>query len=181
MDLTQAIHERRSIRKFKPDAVSDDLVNAILEAGRWAPSWANTQCGRFVVVRDAQIRTKIADTVPSANPAANAVRIAPVTIVVCAELGKSGFYKEPMTDKGDWYMFDTALAIQNMVLTAHSIGLGTVIMGVFDASMVARILAVPANFKVVTMFPLGYPSENPRAPRRKELSETAFKDRYGAV
>ncbi len=180
MDLMQAIKERRSVRKFKADPVSDELVTKVLEAGRWAPSWANTQCWRFIVVRDGQIKANLAETKGRGNPAAEAIKNAPVTIVICGEMGTSGYYKgEAPTNKGDWYMFDTALAAQNMMLTAHSLGLGTVAVGLFDAAKAATILGVPPNVQVVVLLPLGYPDEDPKAPRRKELSEISSSNKYG--
>lgn len=180
MDLVQVIKERRSVRKFKPDPVPDDLLETVLEAGRWAPSWANTQCWRFVVVRDEESRAALAEAKQSNNPAADAIRHAPLTIVICAQVQTSGYYKgEAPTDKGDWYMFDTALAAQNMMLMAHWLGLGTVPVGLFDAAKVAEALKVPSGFAVVLMLPLGYPAEIPKAPRRKELSEIAFRDTFG--
>ena len=180
MDIMQAIRDRRSVRKFTADPVGDDLIDAVLEAGRWAPSWANTQCSRFIVVQDTQIKAQVAAAVPSLNPAAEAVKTAPVTMVICSQIGQSGYYKgEQMTDKGDWYMFDAALAVQNMVLMAHSLGLGTVITGIFDAVAVARILEVPAEFKVVTLFPMGYPAGQLKAPPRKPLADIAFRDQFG--
>ncbi len=180
MDLIQAIKGRRSVRKFKSSPVSDELVTTVLEAGRWAPSWVNTQCWRFVVVRDDQIKAELAETKGHGNPAAEAIKNAPVTIVICGELGTSGYYKgEAPTDKGDWYMFDTALAAQNMMLTAHSLGLGTVAVGLFDAVKAAAILEVPPNVHVVILLPLGYPDEEPKTPRRKELSEITSSNKYG--
>ena len=59
MELFDAINNRRSIRRYQADPVDDETVNKILEAGRWAPSWANTQCWRFVVVRDPEIKARI--------------------------------------------------------------------------------------------------------------------------
>ena len=181
MDLMQAIKGRRSVRKYKPDAVSNDMINRILEAAQWAPSWANTQCWRFIVVQDSALKEKLADTLsPPSNKAIGAIKEAPVTIVACAELGKSGYYKgEQSTDKGDWFMFDVALAMQNLTLAAHALGLGTVHVGLFNAAEAARLLEVPAGFVVVEMMPLGYPDEQPAAPKRRELTESVFKDRYG--
>jgi len=185
MEVMQAIKERRSIRKYKPDPVSDEAIDTVLDAARWAPSWANTQCWRFVVVRDPEVRAKLADTLRARTPgkenrAAAAIRSAPVAIVACAELGRSGYYKggEQATDKGDWFMFDVALAMQNLALAAHAIGLGTVHVGLFDAKEVAKILDVPANVAVVEMTPLGYPDEEPTAPARKELAEIVFQGNY---
>ena len=185
MELLELIKGRRSVRRYKPTPVKDEDLDAILEAARWAPSWANNQCWQFIVVRDPQVRGKLAEALrykaDATNPATSAVRDAPVVIVACAELGKSGCYKgEPLTSKGDWwYMFDTALALQNMTLMAHSLGLGTVHTGWFDAEKAAQILEVPQNIAVVELVPLGYPDEQPKAPRRKELSETVSYDKYG--
>jgi nitroreductase len=189
MDVMEAIKTRRSIRKYKTDPVNDKALETVLEAARWAPSWANTQCWRFVVVRDGNIKNKLADTLISVssdrpNRAAEAIRTAPLAIVACAEMGKSGYrVREPgvaVTDKGDWYMFDAALAMQNLVLAAHALGLATVHIGAFDARQVARLLAVPQGFSVVEMTPLGYPDEEPNVRPRKELSEIVFSDRFGA-
>ena len=134
------------------------------------------------MVRDSNIKAELAGTLRETNPALEAIRNAPVVIVVCAELGKAGYLhgkSEPATDKGDWYMFDVALAMQNLVLSAHSLGLGTVHVGSFNAKRAASILGVPEGFCVVEMTPLGYPDQV-REPRpRKELSEIVFYDKFG--
>jgi len=188
MELLEAISKRRSIRKFKPDPVEDEKLELILEAGRQAPSWANTQCWRFVVVQDVDVRNRLADTgfgvgSTMANRATEAMRTAPVTIVVCAELGKAGCGyrepREPVTDKGDWFMFDAALAMQSMVLAATALGLGTVYIGAFDSVAAEKVLGVPEGYKVVSMTPLGYPDEDPKPRPRKELSEIVFHERFG--
>jgi nitroreductase len=75
-------------------------------------------------------------------------------------------------------MFDTALAMQNVVLAAHSLGLGTVIVGAFDAKKAAEVLEAPPEYVVVALTPLGYPDENPGARPRKELSEIVFYDYF---
>lgn len=75
-------------------------------------------------------------------------------------------------------MFDTALAVQNMVLAAHGLGLGTVIIGAFDAKMVEEILGIPEGYRVVTLLPLGVPAREGKAPPRKELSEIVVYDRW---
>jgi len=194
MELFEAIKNRRSIRRYKADPVDEKKLEAILEAGRWAPSWANTQCWRFVVVRDAEVRAKLADTLMKIklpdkempNPAAIAMNTVPVIIAVCAEIGKAGGKRgsggggvEYVTDKGDWFMFDTALAVQNMVLAAHAQGLGTVIIGAFDAAQAEKVLNVPKGFRVVTLFPVGVPDQEGKAPPRKGLSEMVIKDKFG--
>lgn len=180
MEMLQVIKGRRSIRKYKPMSVTEEDLNAVLEAARWAPSWANTQCWQFVLVRAPEVKAKLAETLPSTNPALSAITDAPVVIVACAELKKSGYRKgEPLTNKGDWFMFDTALALQNLVLMAHSLGLGTVHVGRFDAEKAAQILEVPEDIVVVELIPLGYADEVPEVRRRRELSEIVFYEKYG--
>jgi nitroreductase len=194
VELFEAIKNRRSIRRYTSDPVDDKKIEAILEAGRWAPSWSNTQCWRFIVVRDPEIKAKLAGTLlkfkrldkEMDNPAINILNTVPVVIVVCAEMDKTGGPPGSgggggvfITDKGDWFMFDTALAVQNMVLAAHGLGLGTVILGTIDAAKAEKVLDVPKGYRVVTLFPVGVPTQEGKAPPRKELSEIAFKDRWG--
>ncbi|MFH1003646.1 MAG: nitroreductase family protein, partial [Chloroflexota bacterium] len=162
MEVMEAIKGRRSIRQYRTTPVTDEAVEQVLEAARQAPSWSNTQCWRFIVVRDDEIKAALAGTLFD-NPATEAIRQTPVVIVACAELGRAGFRKgQPDTDKGDWYMFDVALAMQNLVLAAHALGLGTVHVGRFDAPKAAAVLEVPPGFSVVEMTPLGYPDQAPQ-------------------
>ena len=184
MEVLEAIKTRRSVRKYKATPIDDKTLQLVLEAACWAPSWANTQCWRFIVVRDSNIKVELAQALRGKvsdvpNAATDAIRNAPVVIVACAELGKSGHFEgKPATDKDDWYMFDVALAMQNLALAAHSLGLGTVYVGNFDAKKVASILKVPPGFCVVAITPLGYPDQEPKTRPRRELSQTVFYDKY---
>ena len=187
MEVEEAIKNRRSIRQYKPDAVDEQIVEQVLDAARWAPSWANSQCWHFVVVRDLQIKERLANTLfgitDRPNRTAESIKVAPVAIVVCADVGKSGISyrepREPVTDKGEyWYMFDAALAMQNLALRAHSLGLGTVVVGAFDAKEAARVLEVPAGTVVVALTPLGYPNEAPNLRPRKDLAEMVHQNRF---
>lgn len=181
MEVLEAIRTRRSIRRYKSTPVDDKTVELVLEAARWAPSWKNTQCWRFIAVRDNNIKSQLANITTFNNPSTDAIRNAPVVIVACAELGKSGYSDgQQASDKGDWYMFDVALAMQNLVLAAHSLGLGTVYNGLFDAKKAATILNVPAGFCVVSLTPLGYPDQEPAPRPRKELAQIAFYDKFGS-
>ena len=181
MNVLEAIRTRRSIRHYEPDPIPEEKINTVLEAARWAPSWRNSQCWRFIIVKDRERKEKLTQTLPSWNRALLAIKEAPVVIVACAELGKSGFHEgKPITDKGDWwYMFDVALAMQNLTLAAHSLGLGTVHIGAFDAQKVAQLLGVPQGVVVLEMILLGYPAEKGKIPSRKELSELVFYESYG--
>jgi nitroreductase len=179
MDLMEAIKGRRSIRKYKPDPVPEEVLQKVMEAVKWSPSWANTQCWELIVVKDPNMKSELAKTLAKGNPAFSSMTEAPLVIVLCGKKGVSGFKRgEVATVKGDWLMFDTGLAMQNLCLTAYGLGLGTVIVGLFDHKKVEEILGVPQNVEVVAMTPLGYPSTEGNAPKRKDFSEFVFSDRY---
>jgi nitroreductase len=186
MDTLETIKNRRSIRKFKADPVDDQTLEKVLEAARLAPSWSNVQACKYIVVRNPETRVLLADAIqahPSlgSNPAANGIRNAPVVIVALAEKGLSGYFNgQPATDKGDsWYMLDTGIAMQNLVLAAAALGLGTVHVGLFDTRKVTAILGVPDNYHVVEMTPLGYPEYQPNPRPRKALSDIIFHEKFG--
>jgi len=179
MELMDAIKGRRSIRAYKADAVPEEKLQAVLEAFRCAPSWANTQCWEVVVVRDPKLKAELAGTLRSGNPALSSMTDAPLIIVLCALRGVSGYHRgEVTTDKGDWFMFDVGLAMQNLCLAAHGLGLGTVIVGLFDHQKAAQILGVPKKVEVVAMTPLGVPARTGGMAKRKEMSEFVFYDGY---
>jgi nitroreductase len=179
MDLMEAIKGRRSIRKYKPDPVPEEVFRTLMETVRWSPSWANTQCWEIIVVKDPKIKSELATALTKTNPALSSMTEAPLVIVLCGKKGVSGFKKgEAVTVRGDWLMFDTGIAMQTLCLTAHSLGLGTVVVGMFDQKKAEEILGVPQNVEVVVMTPLGYPAAEGSAPKRKELSEFIFYEKY---
>jgi nitroreductase len=181
MDVFEAIRERRSIRQFQPAPVSDDDLNKILEAARYAPSWHNSQCWRFVIVKSPEMKQKLSATIVSTNRGSTAVLQAPVVIGLCAEPGISGYIRgELVSDKGEtWYMFDVALAAQNIALAAQALGLGTLNIGYFDSVKAGEILGLPENIVMVELIPLGYPEGKANTPARKELSELVSYEKYG--
>jgi nitroreductase len=180
MELMEAIKGRRSIRKYKPDPVSEEALRTVLEAVRWSPSWANTQCWEVVVVKDPKVKSELATALPNTNPAISSMTDAPLVLVMCGRKGISGYYKgEAKTVKGDWLMFDTGLAMQSLCLAAHALGLGTVIVGMFDHKKAERILGLPQNIEVVAITPLGYPAAGGGTPKRKEFSEFVHHEKYG--
>lgn len=179
MEVFEAIEGRRSVRRYKKEEVEEENIEKILKAATWAPSWANTQCWRFILVRDQDKKEALVEELSEGNPATDAFYDAPIVIVFCAKRGVSGYKKgEAVTEKGDWYMFDVALAMQNLMLAAHSLGLGTVPTGSFNAENVEDLLEVPKDVSVVSMTPVGYPDREPSAPKRKELEEIVFEDSY---
>ncbi len=171
-DLMEIIKERRGIRKYQEKEVPNDILNQVLEAVKWAPSWANTQCWEVVVARDNITKANLKETIGPKNPATQAIEAAPVVLAVCGKLSSSGFYKDQVTTKfGDWFMFDLGLATQNICLTAHSLGLGTVIVGMFDHNKAKEVLKIPEGYELVVLIPMGYPAKDAATPKRREISE----------
>ncbi len=176
-DFIEFIKTRRSVRKYEKKDVSKEIADKLLEAVRWTPSWANTQCWEVVIVSDKDKREKIKEAMAPKNPATPAIVDAPLLFALCGKLGSAGYYNNKVTTKfGDWFMFDLGLATQNLVLAAHDMGLGTVIAGLFDHNEVKKILNVPDGYEVATLICAGYPAQNPKAPKRKEISEFTHYD-----
>ena len=176
----EIVRERRSVRKYEDRAVPPEILDEILEAARWAPSWANTQCWDIVVVADPQVKNALQESLPpKGNPARGAIVQAPVVLAICGRLALSGYYKTLATTKfGDWFLFDLGIATQNICLAAHNRGLGTVIVGLFDHDRAGEALNLPAGYEVPVLIPLGYPAKRGTAPPRKTLAEFVHRDRF---
>lgn len=167
------VRERRSVRKYEDKEVPTEAFNAILESVKWAPSWSNTQCWEIINVKDKAIREKLQATLPpKGNPALKAIVDAPILLAVCGKMQSSGYYKGLVTTiLEDWFMFDLGMACQNICLTAHSFGLGTVIVGLFDHNKASEALQVPDGYQLTVLIPLGYPAKQSSAPKRREIDE----------
>ena len=171
-DFMTILKERRSVRKYEATDVPQDILDQILEAVRWSPSWANTQCWEIVVIKDHEIKTKLQETVGPKNPATKAIVNAPVLLAICGRQNSSGYYNGAASTRlGDWLMFDLGIATQSLCLAAHNLGLGTVIVGLFDHDRAKTILNVPDGFELVALIPLGYPAKISSPPNRKEIKE----------
>lgn len=179
-DFMEIVRGRRSVRKYEERDVPAEAVNTVLEAVRWAPSWANTQCWEIVVVRDRRVKEQLQATLPpKGNPAAGAMVQAPVVLVLCAKLKSSGYYKGEVTTKfGDWFMFDLGIACQSLCLAAHALGLGTVVVGLFDHDAAKRVVKVPEGHELVVMIPLGFPAKISSAPNRREIGEFSHENSF---
>jgi nitroreductase len=151
--VLKAIQERRSVFRFKPDDVSQDKIDAILEAARWAPSFVNSQPWNIVVVKDKETRRKLREipiTITSLG-----IEESPVTFVVAVDPAKDPHH----------YVEDGAAATENMALAGHSMGLGSYWVGVYDASdnrtsseeKVKNLLSIPKEHRVISMLPVGVP------------------------
>jgi len=171
MSFFEVVRTRRSVRRFRQEAVPEALVRQVLEAVQWSPSWANTQCWEVIVVRDLERRTALQGTM-GRNPAFHAMVQAPVVLVLCAQLGRAGYKMgTPSTRFGDWFMYDLGICTQSLCLAAHSLGLGTVIVGRFEHEQVERLLRVPEGYSVVSMIPLGWQEGETTAPPRRAVEE----------
>lgn len=178
-EFMRILTTRRSIRKFRSDPIPDEMLSQVLEAVRWSPSWANTQCWEVVVVRDLERRTALKGTL-GRNPASEAIVQVPVVLVLCARLGRAGFKQGvPVTRFGEWFMYDLGICTQSLCLAAHSLGLGTVIVGSFAHEQVEKILGVPEGVQVVSMIPIGWPDHVPSAPPRRPIEEFVHQERFG--
>lgn len=172
MEVFEAVQKRRSIRAYESTPIPEDKLMKILEAGRLAPSAGNIQPWHFIVVRDAEKREKLARA-----RWAGFLAQSPVVIVGCGDRKASP----------EWFMVDVAIAMQNMVLTATSEGLGTCWVGSFNESEVKEMLKIPENYRVVALLALGYPRRKidlvgkvlRLARRRKKLEEIVSFEEFG--
>ncbi|MBU1169079.1 MAG: nitroreductase family protein [Proteobacteria bacterium] len=173
------IKSRRSIRKFQDKEISKEMLDTLFQAVQWAPSWTNCQCWEVIHVIDKDLRLKIQETMIK-NPATKAIVEAPVLLALCGKKNVSGFYdNHPATVYGDWLMFDLGIATQNICLAAHAMGLGTVIVGLYDHVKVKDILNVPEGYDQVVLIPVGYPAKEPSAPNRRDLTEFVHTNTFG--
>ncbi|NLF88505.1 nitroreductase [Candidatus Bathyarchaeota archaeon] len=171
MDTFEAIQARKSIRSYQDKPVPRAVLERILEAGRLAPSAANTKPWHFIAVVN-QEKRKILSKGVYAKFAAEA----PLVIVVLGNKKTSP----------DWYTVDASLAAENMVLAAVNEGLGTCFVGSFNESEVKAALKVPENFKVLVMITVGYPKEKldltskllRLVQSRKQISEVASEEEF---
>jgi nitroreductase len=178
-ELMDMIKGRRSIRRYQDREIPEADLRAILEAVQWSPSWANTQCWEIVVVKDKEMKERINETLSATNPARKGLPDAPVVLAVCGKTQSSGYYKgEASTKLGDWLMFDLGLATQSICLAAHSLGLGTVIVGSIDHDKAKEVLGVGEGYEVVALIPVGYPAKDSPAPKRREISEFTHYEKF---
>ncbi|MHC5037598.1 MAG: nitroreductase family protein [Planctomycetota bacterium] len=177
MKADDCIRTRRSVRDFSAEPVSDTVIEGLVELARHAPSWANSQCVRFHVVRQPALKEELAAILSGKNPARKAILAAPVVVVFVAKAGLAGYKKGDPVDDRVWHMFDTGLAVQTFCLAAHQAGLGTVIVGYFDHRKAAEILNLPEGFEVVALTPLGIPVKIPKEPRRLAVEALIFRER----
>lgn len=150
MDLYEVIRTRRSVRRYRPDPIPQEVLDRVLDAARIAPSGSNRQPTRLIVVSDARIKEKL---VPMCHDQAF---IATAPVVICA-VGRNIKY-----DRGEWMgdyamIVDVAIVVDHLTLAARAEGLGTCWIGSFNNADLREFLALPEDVNVVALTPLGYP------------------------
>ncbi|MGN1377699.1 MAG: nitroreductase family protein [Dorea sp.] len=173
MNTLECIKTRRSIRKFKPDSIDHSLLDSLISAASYSPSWKNSQITRYIAIEDSSILSSIINDYTQEHNS-NIIKQAPMLIAVTFVKGRSGFERDGSysTKKGDrWQMFDIGAACQTFCLAAHEAGLGTVIMGIWDEDGITSLLNIPDDQELGALIAIGWPDIDPEAPKRKSVSE----------
>lgn len=170
MDWLDAMNGRRSIRQYTDEPVSEGDIERLLRAAMCAPSAGNQQPWRFVTVTDPSVREELAVATPYSTPAGRA----PLVIALC---GDTGAERHP----GYWVQ-DCSAAMQNLLVTAHAIGLGAVWIGVHPiqerTDAVARIVGLPQGVVCLGLVAIGHPAEE-KPPSERYEPEFVHRDRWG--
>jgi len=180
MDFTEVVDNRRSIRLFDEKEVDDATIDYVLDSARKAPSWANKQCWRFIVIKNKDTISEIAKTMLINRW----VKTAPCLIVACADPTDSGTHNDIA-----YYTVDVAIAFEHLVLAATNKGLGTCWIAGFSEKKIKELLEIPPRIRVVALTPLGYPVEQTgvgatlrktilRPTARKSLAELVHHERW---
>jgi nitroreductase len=171
--LLDMIRSRRSVRRYLPDPVPDEVLQKILEAGRWAPSANNQQPWAFIVVQDEQIRAQVAKHATYYLARRGRVDEAPLLIVLCAHARRRRSGTPPRQD--------VSMAAMQMMLEAKALGVGTCWIDGLERDEIAQILRVPPYLEIIGLLAVGYPAETPPETPRKPLFEIVHYDLYESV
>ena len=175
MDFLECVANRRSIRKYKPDPIGDDLIEKIVSAAAYAPSWKNTQTTRYIVIKDKELIKYFADFCTAGFEHNEGIlRAAPAVVIVTTITNRSGFERDGSfsTNKGThWESFDAGIATQTLCLAAFNEGLGSVILGIYDEEKILERVKVPEGQKISALVVIGFPDETPEMPKRKTTDD----------
>lgn len=175
MDFPELAHARYSVRKFDARKVEKEKLDAILEAGRCAPTAVNYQPQRLLVAESDEALAKIKKCTPYHFNA-------PVVLVICYD--KTSSWKSPYNgyESGD---VDVSIVTTQMMLAAAELGLGSTWVGYFDPDLLRSEFAIPDYLVPVALLPLGYPAPDARPAhlheKRLPLCETVFYNSYDGV
>ena len=157
MDAQTCILTRRSVRKFTDEPVSRELLEKVVALAAYAPSWKNTQISRYLAIEDPAVQNTIAEEYCLAganNP--NIIKGAPLLVAQTFVKDRCGYNRDGTftTDREDgWQYYDCGIAAQTFCLAAHDLGLGTVIMGVFDRKRLQAYLEIPQDQELMASSP----------------------------
>ena len=166
MEFFETIHSRRSVRKFRQDAIPDEIITRLLEAVRTAPTAGNLQAYQVYLVQRPEMIRALADAAFGQECVLNA----PCVLVFCTDAPRSaGKYKERGTTL--YCVQDATIAATVAHLAATALGLGSVMVGAFDESRAARTIGAHAVHRPLLMLPVGYPAESPVPTERRELQD----------
>lgn len=166
MDLLEGIYTRRSVRNYTNQPIEREQLLEIIKAGMWSPSGLNNQPWRFVIVTNEEVRAKLAQQTRYDF----IIGKAPVSIAVF--LDKSAMYHEVKDHMA------MGACIENMLLAAHSLGLGAVWLGEIlkNADAVRRLLGLPETLELMAVVAIGHPAEQKRSSSRKDIQEVLLKE-----
>lgn len=175
METKECIKTRRSIRAYTEEPITEKEFEEIVSLAICAPTWKNTQTVRYIAVRDAAMIKRISEECFDDFPwNQKNVAGAPALIALTTVEGKSGFEKDgsfSTPKKTHWQSFDAGIAAQTFCLAAHELGLGTLIMGIYDEEKVSAMLEVPEGQTISALIAIGHPAQKPEMPKRKAVEE----------
>lgn len=169
MEFFEVIQNRYSVRSYKSEPIEQEKLNRVLEAARLAPTAANRQPFRFIVIKTSgneEALRKIYHREWFCQ--------APLVIAVVAVFGEAW----SRMDGKNYAEVDATIAMDHLILAAHNEGLGTCWVAAFNPEEARRFLNLPDNVEPIAFTPLGYPKDSPRIKKRKELNELVFYDRW---
>ncbi len=172
MDIVDCIEGRTSIRAFRQDPVSDDIIDEALRLANLAPSAGNLQARDFVVVRDVAVKRELME----AAYRQDFIRSAPVVLVFCANLDRIAHYGKRGRDL--YCIQDSAASVENVMLFLISKGIGSVWVGAFDERKAADALSLPSGVRPVAIVPAGFPAETGVRRKRLPMNQLVHRDRW---
>lgn len=179
--MIEAIQNRRSIRKYKDRQVEEETLLKIIDCGRLAPSDSNTQPWNFIIVRSEEMRTKLAHVSHKQDWMIGA----PVFIVCVADIRVATTETGPLDINEDTsgigpkqIILDTAIAGENIVLAAESLGLGTCWVSWYVQDEIRPVLGIPSDKYVVAIITVGYADQKPNQRPRRSLEEVIRYERW---
>lgn len=173
MNTIECIMTRRSIRNFTEQPVSREILEKIVAAAAYAPSWKNTQVTRYIAVENPELKSQIANECCNQHNA-DIINSAPILIATTMVRNRSGYERDgsyTTTKEDRWQMYDCGIAGQTFCLAAHEYGVSTVIMGIFDYEKTSKLLNVPAEQEIASLIAVGYAAGEVTAPKKKTVED----------